>query len=480
MNTATQPPTCPYLGSVDSRGTQAPPVEYPSFENRCFATTRQEALLLTHQATFCVGGNHALCPLHRSLHGRGGMGVGGRGPEMGDWTSLSAPAGEGGQGGGVGRWLVASMALAFLLVVGGVGAAFVGWQLVNRGVVDLAGSGPVALRPQGDVAADTGSEGPLVVIVTATNTPPDPNGLNQSAPAPTPTFAFPQAVTATPVPGDFVPAVVGTPSSNAGGVVLSTPTRRVTPTFEVPTSTPLPNQTSTPAGPVPTPVVEFTVGNKTLYPGGCTIAAWNVQNVRAVFFNDVGVDGRGERRVCMENSSMTLVLSVLMLDGVARSYPLTVEMILPTSTPTATPTFTPVLTPTATWTPEGTPTITPVPTRQGTTLTVEGGSQRTCAAGAVCVINLGVANTGNLADEIFVVMVQNATWPIQICRQDNTCAGNSISLGVAPGGSLPVQLRITIPSTAIGQVAEYRFQSESGNAGRTTKSDITPVRVTVQ
>ncbi|MBP9070723.1 MAG: hypothetical protein KBG20_00425, partial [Caldilineaceae bacterium] len=66
MNTATQPPTCPYLGSVDSRGTQAPPVEYPSFENRCFATTRQEALLLTHQATFCVGGNHALCPLHRS------------------------------------------------------------------------------------------------------------------------------------------------------------------------------------------------------------------------------------------------------------------------------------------------------------------------------------------------------------------------------------------------------------------------------
>ncbi len=222
------------------------------------------------------------------------------------------------------------------------------------------------------------------------------------------------------------------------------------------------------------------MGNKTLYPGGCTIAAWNVQNVRAVFFNDVGVDGRGERRVCMVNSSMTLVLSVLMLDGVARSYPLTVEMILPTSTPTATPTFTPVLTPTATWTPEGTSTVTPVPARYGTTLTVEGGSQRTCAAGAVCVINLGVANTGNLADEIFVVMVQNATWPIQICRQDNTCNGSTISLGVAPGGSLAVQLRITVPSTAVGQVAEYRFQSESGNAGRTAKSDLTTVRVTIQ
>ena len=288
------------------------------------------------------------------------------------------------------------------------------------------------------------------------------------------------------MPGD-VPLVIGTPATG-GDAVVSTPTRRPTPTFEVPTSTPIPgsipgsvsNQTATPTGPQPTPVVEFTVGNKTLYPGGCTIASWNVQNVRAVFFNETGVDGRGERRICIDNADMTVTLSVLLLDGTARTYPLTVALILPTSTPTATPTFTPVLTPTATWTPVGTPTITPVPARYGTTLTVEGGSQRTCAAGAVCVINLGVANTGNLADEIFVVMVQNAAWPVQICRQDNSCAGSSISLGVSPGGSLPVQLRITVPSNATGQVAEYRFQSESGNSGHTAKSDITPVRVTVQ
>jgi len=96
------------------------------------------------------------------------------------------------------------------------------------------------------------------------------------------------------------------------------------------------------------------------------------------------------------------------------------------------------------------------------------------------VVNLGVANTGNLADEIFVVLVQAGVWPVQVCRQDNSCAGSTISLGVSPGGSLPMQLRITVPSSAAGQVAEYRLQSESGNSGRILKSDPAIVRVTVQ
>jgi len=385
------------------------------------------------------------------------------------------------------KWLFFSMALVFLLVTGGVAATFAGWQLVSRGLVDLSGPLQTA-SPAGVDAAAAGpnGDGPLVVIVTATNTPAS-GAVDLLQPTPTPTFAFPVAVTATPAQeGNTVPGVIGGPvvSTPTPAGTLSIPTRRPTPTFApvdvtVPTSTPSPAQTATPTRPLPTPVVEFTVGNQALPAGECTIAAWRVENVRAVFFGDTGVDGRGERRVCMENTPITVVLSVLLLDGTERNYPLTVDLIVPTNTPTLTPTFTPVLTPTPTWTPEGTRTATPEPVRHGVTLTAEGGTVRTCAPGTTCTVNLSVANTGNLADELFVVMVQNGPWPVQLCRLDNTCSGSTVSVGVAAGGFLPITMQVNVPA-GIGETATYQIQAESGNSGRTQKSNVVTVRITIQ
>lgn len=499
-------PVCPYLGSQDTRGTQAPAIDYPSFENRCFATPGQDSPLLTHQATFCVGGNHALCLRHQSLHGagRGGQAPGGR-------VAGAVPAGVSGtifrgdeptSPGQAVKWLLFSLVLVFLLVTGGVAATFAGWQLVSRGIVDLPGELQTAAQGgpgngAGQNGFDPASQGPLVVIVTATDTPGVPGnatGATPLAPTATPTFAFPAAVTATPGPDDAggengsnVPGVIGgpvvstpTPAGSVGNP--SAPTRRPTPTvsISVPTSTPTPAQTATPTRPLPTPIVEFKTSHQALPAGSCTFASWRVENVRAVFFGDIGVDGQGERRICMENAPITVVLNVLLLDGSERSYPVTVELIRPTNTPAPTATFTPVLTPTPTWTPEGTRTATPEPARYEVNLTAEGGSVRTCTPGSTCVINLGAANLGNLADEIFVVLLQGTAWPVEICRQDNSCSGSTVSVGVAAGGSRPLTLKVVIPSGSAGEVGEYRLQAESGNSGRVQKSAIVTVRITSQ
>ena len=61
-----QPRFCPLLGAESTEtlragGERRPgePVEYPSFENRCWATGAPVGILLTDQATLC------LCPAYR-------------------------------------------------------------------------------------------------------------------------------------------------------------------------------------------------------------------------------------------------------------------------------------------------------------------------------------------------------------------------------------------------------------------------------
>src|SRR5215204_5095937 len=56
------PPHCPYLGIESNSSRLGEAVEYPSFENRCWTTTRPIPLLLTDQATLCLCNGYLHCP----------------------------------------------------------------------------------------------------------------------------------------------------------------------------------------------------------------------------------------------------------------------------------------------------------------------------------------------------------------------------------------------------------------------------------
>ncbi len=57
---------CPYLGLLDDPDAH---LNYPSFENRCYATVAREAIPLSEQAVFCLGGQFKNCPRYMALHG---------------------------------------------------------------------------------------------------------------------------------------------------------------------------------------------------------------------------------------------------------------------------------------------------------------------------------------------------------------------------------------------------------------------------
>ncbi|HID34625.1 MAG TPA: hypothetical protein EYP25_08675, partial [Anaerolineae bacterium] len=57
---------CPYLGLLDDPDAH---LNYPSFENRCYATIARESIPLSEQAVFCLGGQFKSCPRYMALHG---------------------------------------------------------------------------------------------------------------------------------------------------------------------------------------------------------------------------------------------------------------------------------------------------------------------------------------------------------------------------------------------------------------------------
>lgn len=501
-----------------------------------------EQLLLADQATFCLGSGHQLCPRYQALHGwtdpapdvAGSPGEEGEAafyelPDVaGDGTSTRVPnevlfdednfneadldgtrwADSGWEEAEprFGLWMGVIAATVFLFLCGGSLAAYTGWQLVGRGVVALPGRFS-ALAPEPTEAA------PIFRLVTATAEPVAINSpLATLTPTATPTFAFPAAVT--PTPGNELapansgnssgPVVITTPTpaqalmepaapdlatAVAGPVVvttpngaIATPTRRPTPTFLVPTSTPISQTemaTATPAEPLPTAVIEFRAASQAVLPGECTILSWQVKNVQAVFFENEGVEGQGEQRVCLRYESQTFSLAVLHLDGSEETRTITVQLIPHTPTPTITPTFTPVLTPTPTWTPVGTPTSTSIPPQYGVTLAADGGNQKLCNSGQPCETLIQVSNTGNLADEIFLDLIKNGPWNAKLCRIDGACGETALSIGIGPGNTSPVVLRVDIPSDASGQANSYQIEAASGNSQLTVKAEPVTVSVSV-
>ncbi|MCS6843795.1 MAG: hypothetical protein NZ528_05635 [Caldilineales bacterium] len=287
---------CPLLGLVDERGAY---LTYPSFENRCYATSPHQAIALNEQTFFCLGGNYERCPRYQAS-------VGGRSswapptadepepepaaaasawseeaaepaasfaeaPAAGDsfWTP-PPPSGSQGRrnGGGAGGrpvWpllLAAGTLVVVLVLCALVSASWLGLQalsarlalaptgtpLVERGTV--APGGPVApggagqlpgvLPPGLPLTGTITADGFLIVVVTVTPTPTavQPILPTATSPPPTPT-PFP---TDTPLP--FFPTPTPEPP------VFDTPTPRPTPT---PRDTPTPFPTPTPYVPPPTP-----------------------------------------------------------------------------------------------------------------------------------------------------------------------------------------------------------------------------------
>jgi hypothetical protein len=513
---------CPYLGTLDEQYSPGTPVEYPSFENHCLAADDQDSLLLADQATYCLSGGYRHCPRYRAAHAMANPGdpaaaasaplpAFGESPLASDQLRLGPVYFDSDDERAASRrrwaWLGAAVMFMTVLLCGAMLAAYTGWQYIQTTLAGQSLAGRVDT-----VASSTAPSpaAPLWVVMTATSVP---LALPPSAtPMPQPAAqesAFPIAVTPTPAPANLItspgdasdpnapPIIVVEPQTN-NNVILPAPvveapvdiqaqipTRRPTPVFDIPTSTPeqpspTPTFTLTPT-PLGTPIVFFSAAESALQDGECTIVSWNVANVREVYYENIGVDGRGQKEECINDLIEIFKLTVVLPDGVTRVYTTSVTMLMPTATPLPTATFTPepVLTPT--WTP-----LPPTPTATsnivyGVAVNVNGSTRQTCNVGQDCEIGLVVINTGNAIDNLLVGIAEAGAWPTMVCRQDGVCATSNLALTtVGPGNAAYIVLRVSIPADVAGQSQTIGVQAVSSGSGGSSSSGVTQVEIIAQ
>ncbi|HMN28347.1 MAG TPA: hypothetical protein PKE45_09360, partial [Caldilineaceae bacterium] len=331
--------------------------------------------------------------------------------------------------------------------------------------------------------------------------------------------AFPQAVTPTPVlidPNAPAQSANGQPLTNTAAnsapaagdqngllqappdVNLATPaidlqvevpTRRPTPLFDIPTSTPeeptpaLPTATPSPTPVLGPPVVQFAPLQYALREGECTLVRWHVENVQAVYFENQGVNGDGEKEVCLGDEPQTFKLAVILPDGNTNVFSTTVDYLPPTPTPTPTPSFTPINQnpPTPTWTPN-VPTATSTPaTFFNVALEVFGESQHSCTPGSSCQFSFLANNLGNAPDSLVIAFVQSGPWPALLCDDGGNCSTGNLALSnIAPNTSKLVNLRIELSSDATAQTANYGLQAISTGSGGTVTSSAKSIEVEVK
>jgi hypothetical protein len=532
-SSAAPKPTCPFLGTLDERRNPGPCVEYPSFENRCLATGRHESLMLTDQATFCLSTGHRYCPRFIAARAAQGAKLGHTIPPVQDVSTLDSDfvpeqfdeldhdiqESMATQRTNRRRWAWFGAGLIFVssLFCGGVFAAYVGWQLVNTtllttepGRVDtIARAATPALQPQVYVIVTATSQ-PVIATPQPQAQPPQANApvIGQPAPA---EQQFPAAVTPTAIvlnltqpnsaaqsqtPGAIQSAFTApTGSTNLGAqpaidVQLEVPTRRPTPIIDIvaptplvegPTATPTLLPTSTPIQIFGPPMVAFSAKDTALESEDCTIVSWHVENVRAVYYENLGVDGHGEREECIDDDPEEYVLTVILTDGTSRTYTTTVALIEPTATPSPSPTYSEPPIPTPTWT-SSVPTDTPTPpVTYGVAVAVEGSSSRTCALGETCQIGLLISNASTAIDNISVRLVEFGPWPVQICRLDGICSGNNLTLAsVGPSNTAFIHLKVQIPTDESPQTVYYAVQGVSEGSGGSAVSGVARVEIVVQ
>ncbi len=315
---------------------------------------------------------------------------------------------------------------------------------------------------------------------------------------------FPSAVTATPRPGGSYgriaeaassqqnPSIVqaGQPAPSqatpAINMLVQIPTRRPTPVLDLAITVPtVPEATAvqspTPMPPVGTPAVVFAADDEELESGKCTRVSWHVENVRAVYYENLGVDGHGEEEECIRDKPGDYTLTVVLPNGSTQYYTVTVGLILPTATPTPTATRPPIVEPTATWTPS-IPTETPTPDMQyGVLLSVEDGPERNCSSGEICTIDLRVTNTSLGLDDISIQFLQSERWDARLCRLDGVCSDRKLTLAsVGPGNTALVILSVDVPDQGAGDSASYTVQAISEGSGGEAGSDAVTITITAE
>lgn len=502
------PQVCPLLGTLDANNRRGPHIEFPSFENQCLASGTPELIVLGDQAMNCLCPAYVTCPRFRtSRHAQ----------ESSDafvpffataedaWSQPTAGAsGMAGFGelaqaaqSGRARWGRLGAALIFLTVLlcGSSTAAYMGWEWITRDLRPQTAAGRV------DVAAAAQAVATPAVYIVMTATPVqavvaaqpaqvggEPAGNGALIPD------LPAAVTPTPIRIELgapaaetaLPALpVGDPAIDVG---LLVPTRRPTPEFDVPTSTPLPAEalavvpteppTITPT-PLGTPIILFAPVEKELERGKCTLVRWNVQNVREVYYENLPMNGQGEREECISDEDEVYTLMVVLANGQPQIYTTTVEYLPPTPTPTMTPVFTPEPQYTPTWTPEPPTPTAPPNLYYAVNLAVNGSSEVSCAAGQSCDVGLLLTNGGSGTDNVSVLLLSSDTIPVQLCRPDGVCGGSSVPiLNMGASNTAFVVARFSVAAEAASQTrGTASFQARSdGSGGGVTSS---PINVTV-
>ena len=512
---------CPYLGTRDEEDNPAPCVDYPSFENMCFVASQPEAILLTDQATFCLSSGYRHCPrltteldataARNSRSARTTDAPDGFSSATDRSDPLMNAIADMEEALAARRrararrkrrlgWISAAAIFLSTLVCGGLLAAYLGWELVNR---------ETAIAPVGSVTtlaeAATPAAPPMYLIVTAT-TEPAVAGVAPASSTRADPAQFPAAVTATPVPGDSsvvsqapqsvdrtqlgvqtdAQSAVVTPVVSAVNMLVQIPTRRPTPILDlaitiptVPEATPIPTMTPTPA--LGTPVVIFAAEDKELESGDCTMVSWHVENVRAVYYENLGVDGHGQHEECVRDKPGDYTLTIVLPNGGTENYTVTVGLILPTETPTPTATHAPYVEPTATWTPV-VPTDTPTPDMQyGVRLSVEGGPEHSCSQGESCEVELRLTNTSLGIDDISVEFLQSGDLDVNLCRLDGVCSDRKLTLAsVGPGNTALVLLSVDVPDDAAGMSETYVVRAISESSGGSAASDPASITIEIQ
>jgi hypothetical protein len=182
-------------------------------------------------------------------------------------------------------------------------------------------------------AAGTGSP-PASARIRIGESPPSPTGA-EPPPADTPT-ATPTATPSVPAPASTdTPTLTLTPSATATGTPppTETPTSTSTSTptaTSTSTDTPTPTATSTPSPPPP-PQINFRVDNENLVAGQCTTLRWDVDNVREVYIEGIGVPGHGSQDIC-PGESTSYTMRVVLLTGGEETRTVTVTVTQPADT----------------------------------------------------------------------------------------------------------------------------------------------------
>ena len=208
---------------------------------------------------------------------------------------------------------------------------------------------------------------------------------------------------------------------------------------------------------------------------------WNVQNVREVYYENLPMNGQGEREECIKDEDETYTLMVVLSNGSPQIYTTTVSYLPPTPTPTNTPVFTPEPVFTPTWTPEPPTPTAPPNLFYAVNLAVNGPSEISCAAGQTCDVGLLATNGGSGVDNISVMMLASDTFPIVLCRPDGVCGAGSVPINnMGAGNTAYVVARVSVPADAATQTrGAATFQARSDGSGGVVTSSQVGVTVVV-